>query len=283
MSFTLHRPCTAEEALCLLQETGGKPLAGGTVLMVDYNRGKPLPEHLISLEAIPGWSGITETPDALLLGPLVTFDEIEESALCREYATALWQAARVVGGPQVRNRATLGGNLAAASPSADAAAPLLALGAELILISINDTRTLPLSGFFIGPGKTVLMPGELIAGILLPKSGLTSRFRKVGKRSALAVSCASLAVAAQVSPQGTLSHITVAAGAVAPTPVLCPCTSAVLNSGTLTESTLAAAQQVLLREIAPIDDRWGTAAYRKTVCCNLLAALLEELKGGKTL
>lgn len=283
MSFTLHRPCSTEEALRLLRDTGGIPLAGGTVLMVDYNRGKTLSPHLISLEDIPGWGCIRETPDALLLGPLVTFDQIEESDLCREYAGALWQAARCVGGPQVRNRATIGGNLAAASPSADSAAPLLALGAQLILMSAYDTRTMPLTGFFVGPGKTVLLPGELIAGILIPKSDLRSRFCKVGKRGALAVSCASLALSGRITGSGSLCNIMVAAGAVAPTPVLCPGTAAVLNAGAVTEERILAAQKVLLTEIAPIDDRWATAEYRRTVCCNLLPVLLEQVKRGDAL
>ena len=122
MSFTLHRPRTPEEALLLQKETGGSYLAGGTVTLVNYHRSLEIGGDIISLEAIPGWDSITATETEIQIGPLVTFDRIESSELLHREATALWQAAREVGGPQIRNRATIGGNLCAASPSADAVA-----------------------------------------------------------------------------------------------------------------------------------------------------------------
>lgn len=279
MSFTLYRPHSAEEALCLWDKTHGNFLAGGTVALVNAHRSLPLGEHVISLEAIPGWDTIRETADALLLGPLVTFDAIEQSPCCRDAAHALWQAACEVGGPQIRNRATVGGNLSAASPAADSAPALLALGAEVLLQSREGIRTLPLSEFFVGPGRTVLRPGELLCSIRIPKmAGGVSRFAKVGKRNALAVSCAGLAVAGVLTSTG-LSQITIAAGSVAPTPLLCPKTSALLNAGALTPDRVQEAALLLQGEIAPRDDRWATAEYRRTVCGNLLSKLLSELKG----
>lgn len=279
MSFTLHRPRSPEEALLLRQQTGGAFLAGGTVLMVDLRRGKAAPQDVISLHDIPALHTLEETAEELLLPALFTFDGIEESPLCRDHAFALWQAAREVGGPQVRNRATLGGNLAAGSPSADSAAPLLALGASVTLQSMAGERTLPLSSFFLAPGQTALRPDELLTVIRIPKAGLCSRFRKVGRRQALSVSAASLAVAARQGGEG-LTAFSVAAGSVAPTPRYCGKTAACLNGGALTPERLEEAGRILQTEISPIDDRWATAKYRRVVCGNLLPELIKELKGG---
>jgi len=273
MQFKLHRPNSIEEAVALYRETGGTYLAGGTVLLVDHHSGKHIGHDLISLENISSLRGIRETAEGIVIGSCTTLDELDRSDLLRERACALWQAAGQVGGPQVRNRGTIGGNLAAGSPSADAAAPLLALGAILRLQGPGGSRELPLQSLFADVFKTNLLPGELITEILLPAGGsCVSRFTKVGKRNALAISCINMAVAH--SPESGWS---VAAGAAAPTPRLCRCTMELLNEGPLTEERLARACEAILTEISPIDDRWATASYRRRVCVNLLKAMLKEV------
>ena len=274
MHFDLHRPNSVEEAIALYRETGGTYLAGGTVLLVNHHNGGDIGRHLISLERISALRGIRETEDGIVIGPCTTLDEIEQSELLQEKAHALWQAAGQVGGPQVRNRGTIGGNLAAGSPSADAAAPLLALGAILRLQGPDGSRNLPLDSLFVDVFKTSLLPGELICEILLPSSATcVSRFAKVGKRNALAISCINMAVAHR--PESGWS---VAVGAAAPTPRLCRRTMELLNESSLTEARIAQACEAILTEISPIDDRWATASYRRRVCVNLLKAMLKEVR-----
>ena len=271
MRFHLHRPRSAAEAVAIWAETKGTYLAGGTVLLAEGGRVHPIGDDLISIEDLPELHGIREEDGTLFIGAAETFDALEWSGLVKERAYALWQAAREVGGPQIRNRATIGGNVADASPAADGATPLLALGAEVAAIGPEGTRTIPIRSFFLGKFRTALLPGELIAGFRIPvEGGLRSAFRKVGKRTALAVSCLNVAAARRGA------RIDVAVGAAAPRSVWCERTSGILSEGPLTRERLRAAQEAILTEISPIDDRWATAEYRREVCARLLAALTEE-------
>lgn len=273
MHFNLHRPNSIEEAISLYQKTGGTYLAGGTVLLVNHHSGAEIGCDLISLEGIPALGVIQETGEVLSIGACVTLDQLEHDDAIRQNAYALWQAATQVGGPQIRNRGTIAGNLAAGSPSSDVAAPLLALGAKLRLQGPDGARELPVSDLFAGVFKTNLLPGELITEILIPLGKpCVSRFTKVGKRNALAISCINMSVVSR--PETGWS---VAVGAAAPTPRLCPLTMEILNEGPLTEERVAYACETILTEIAPIDDRWASASYRRKVCVNLLKAMLKEV------
>lgn len=277
MSFVLHRPQTLGQAIELQSRTGGNYLAGGTVMMVNYNKGLSIGQELIDLSQIAELRTVEERGDTLVLGAGLTFDELEQQPLCRQYAHALWQAAREVGGPQVRNRATLGGNLCAASPSADAATPLLALKAELELVGGQGKRRIAAKEFFTAPGKTVKLPDEVLTCIVIPKTDSDSLFRKVGKRNALAVSCINMAVNAQVNQEGMLSELCIAVGAAAPTVRLCPKTAALMEHTAITTELLSQAAELIQTEIAPIDDRWASADYRRAVCGNLMRQLIGML------
>lgn len=277
MSFVLHRPQTLAQAIELQPKTNGSYLAGGTVLMVNYNKGLSIGQEVIDLTQVAELHSVQEQEDTLVLGAGLTFDELEHLPLCRQYAYALWQAACEVGGPQVRNRATLGGNLCAASPSADAATPLLALGAEFELVGAKGTRRIAAEQFFTAPGKTVKLPDEILARVFVPKAGSKSLFYKVGKRNALAVSCINMAVAANANSEGKLSALRIAVGAAAPTVRLCAKTAALLEGKALTQEVLLQATELVQTEIAPIDDRWASADYRRMVCANLLEKLVLEL------
>lgn len=271
MSFSLYRPETAAEAVALQCRTGGAYLAGGTVTLVNRHQGKDINPHQISLEEICELHTIRETEDAIQIGACVTMSEIEASDTVGRWAEALRQAAAQVGGPQVRNRATIGGNLAAGSPAADTAPALLALGAQLNILSSEGPRTLPVEQLFSRPFVTTLSAEELILSVSIPKRIHTSRFAKVGKRNALAISCITMAVVKGETWQ-------VAVGAAAPTPVLCREASAALNGGGTFEERLEAACEAVCGDIAPIDDRWATASYRRKVCRNLLRATARELE-----
>lgn len=267
-------PATVEEAVALAKETNGAFLAGGTVTMVAYHRNKPVPETQISLERLDALKTISLEDGVLRLGALVTMDEIENSALVKEHARALSEGAMNVGGPQVRNRATLGGNIAAAAPASDCAAPLLALNASLRIVSPEGERTVPVREFLPGYSKNPLGTAELVTAIEIPVSGVAaSAFMKAGKRNAMIVSSANLAVARY--KDGTVA---VAAGAVAPRPVYCEKTSAALSAD---PKDLLNAGRLIQDEIRPIDDRWATEKYRRAVIRNLLAALMEKTEANE--
>ena len=273
MHFHLHRPNSIEEALVLYQQTGGSYLAGGTVLLVNHHNGADIGRDLISLEGIAPLHGIRETEDAIIIGACTTMDEIEDSLLLWEEALALWLSAAETGGPQIRNRATVAGNIAGGSPASDAAAPLLALGAVLRLQGPDGSRELPVKDLFVHVFKTNLLPGEIITEIVIPRrKGTRSLFKKVGKRNALAISCLNMAVARTAD-----GFWSVAVGAAAPTARLCTKTMEILNAGAPDEARLAQACEAILTEIAPIDDRWATASYRRKVCVNLLKAMVKEV------
>jgi len=266
MSYCLYCPETLEEAVALQQQTGGAYLAGGTVSLVNHHRGQDIGACQISLDRIPALRGITTENGMLRIGAYVTMDELEQSEAVKANSYALWQAAAEVGGPQIRNRATLGGNLAAASPSSDCATPLLAMDAVLCVIGAAGTRRIPLREFFLGRFRHTLSPEEIIQSIEIPlQPGAVSAFRKVGKRSALAVSCLNVAMVRSEA------SIAVAVGAAAPKAVYCEKTSALLSAGRVEEAAAA-----LQTEICPIDDRWATASYRRTVSDRLLRAMLKE-------
>lgn len=273
MQFHLHRPNSIEEALELYRQTGGTYLAGGTVLLVNHHNGADIGSHLISLEGISALHGIRETADGIVIGACATMDEIENCAALKEQAYCLWQSAVETGGPQIRNRATLAGNIAGGAPSSDAAAPLLALDAVLRLEGPEGSRELPVKDLFVHVFKTNLLPGELITEIFLPRKQRVSRFVKVGKRNALAISCINMAVSHSEDHGWS-----VAVGAAAPTPRLCIKTMEILNGGALDAACMSRACETVLTEIAPIDDRWATASYRRKVCVNLLKSMVEEVR-----
>ena len=271
MRFHLHRPGSAAEAVALCAGTNGTYLAGGTVLLAEGGRVHPVGGDLISIEDLPELHGIREENGSLFIGAAETFDALEWSEAVKSRAHALWQAAREVGGPQIRNRATIGGNVADASPAADGATPLLALDAVVETLGPDGPRSIPIRSFFHGKYRTELRAGELVTGFRIRTGGeVRSAFRKVGKRTALAVSCLNIAAARRGN------RIDVAVGAAAPRSVWCEGTSEILSSGPLTPERLCAARERLLTEISPIDDRWGTAEYKREVCARLLSALMEE-------
>lgn len=268
------RPKCLSEAINMQKETNGSFIAGGTFSMVEINSDRFSPEHLIDLSLISDLYGITELEDKVYVGALSTFTDLENSEIINKLFPALSKSASEVGGPQVRNRGTVGGNICAASPAADAVPALLVLDAVLEICGINGTRLIPISEMFLAPKKTCLSPDEIVVKIILPKNGGTSGFIKVGKRNALAVSSVNMAMATVVL-ENKITSLKIAVGSAAPTPRLCPKTAAcIMENGT---EALFKAQDIMMEEISPIDDRWATAEYRRMVAKNMLEALTAEL------
>ena len=287
-------PTTLADALKLKAEHGAAArfLAGGTDLLVELaHAGAPDAAQvgLIDLTRIPGMAEIREEDGALHLGPLVTHNQCVRSPLLVEQAFPLARACWEVGAPQIRNRATIAGNLVTASPANDTIAPLMALDANVRVESAQrGRRTLPLTQFFRGLRQVDLAADEMLTrvSIPLPNPARRGNFIKLGLRRAQAISvlnvAASLACAAGRDWRSAeITHAALALGAVAPTVVRATEAEAFLLGRTLTEETVAEAARRAATQTRPIDDARGSAAYRLAMVETLVARLLRQLRDGR--
>jgi xanthine dehydrogenase small subunit len=266
------RPTSLAEA-CRLARTA-LPIAGGTDLMVEANQRHRRFESLLSLEAVPELQELSSSPAELVLGAGVTLARLErwlgEHAPDVELLHQLWP---LFSSRLIRNRATLGGNLATASPIGDSAPALLALDASLTLVSDAGSRRVPLAEFFTAYRQTKLTPGELIRSVHIPRPLPTfQRFYKVSKRTLDDISTVAAGFALTLDEQGKVTRLGVGLGGVAATPLVAPSLSRLAVNQPWNETTLA----LLLREAAglgtPQSDLRGSAEYRRA----MLGKLLEK-------
>jgi CO/xanthine dehydrogenase FAD-binding subunit len=258
----------------LTQHPAARPFAGGTDLMVVLESGHLPPGRYVSLQHCRELLGIQEAPDGVTIGALTTYTEIRNAPLLARRYPLLALAASETGGLATQNRGTIGGNIANASPAADTPPVLLVYDAELELMSAAGSRRIPYAAFHLGYKKMDLAPGELIARIHLPlRDGWRDYYRKVGARRAQAIS--KVCFAGSIMMEGTrIKDVRIALGSVAPTVVRATRTEGTLRGRTLDEAAIAAAEQPLTSEIAPIDDIRSTARYRERVAANLLREFL---------
>jgi len=262
---TLLRPKSLREALAMLRDNAPlTPMAGCTDLYVALNFGTLAETRFLDLWRLDALRRIEARGDVLSIGALATHADIIRSPLVRARVAMLAAASRVVGGVQIQNRGTLGGNVANASPAGDTLPVLAAADAVVVLQSAAGTRRVPFTGFYTGYRQSVRRPDELVAALEVPRLRGRQFFRKVGTRAAQAIS--KVVIAGVVGDE-----VRVALGSVAPTVVRALRTEAALARG----ATLADAQRTLMDEIAPIDDIRSTAEYRRRVAANLLARLLD--------
>jgi xanthine dehydrogenase small subunit len=262
----LLRPRSLRDALRMLRDEGPLvPMAGCTDLYVSLNFGTLDRKRFVDLWRLDELRGIERRRGALRLGALTTFSELIKSSIVNRELPMLAAAAREVGGVQIQNRGTLGGNVANASPAGDTLPVLSASDARVELRSAAGTRLVPFTSFYTGYRRTVARPDELVVAFEIPNASGQQWFRKVGTRAAQAISKVVLA-GVRGGPQPRI-----AVGSVAPTVVRLRKTEAALAGG----ASIAEAQQMMLTEIAPIDDVRSTAEYRRRVAVNLLAQFLE--------
>jgi len=269
----------SKEACALLSKYGkkAKVLAGGTDLMAAINRRLLSPEVVISIGDV-GLNYIKVDGKNLIIGATTSHTEIIRSAVVKEKAPLLAEAVRHIGSPAIRNMGTIGGNLVNASPAGDAATALLALGAKLKLISARGGRDVSIDEFFLGPGKTVLKPDELLQEVSIPIQGAGSKWAwyKLGKRKADICSVVSIAVALQMD-KGICKKARITLGAVAPTPLLAKKAGALLEKKKSDEALIEQVAKVAAEETTPIDDVRGTAWYRRKVSEVLVKRLLNQI------
>jgi carbon-monoxide dehydrogenase medium subunit len=276
--FDMMTPKTMNEALGQLAVGEAEPVGGGTNAVVDLRSRRHVPKALVDVSRLSELKGIRREDGYVVAGGGVTVAELLASSLIRKCAPPIVEAARLFANPLVRNRATLAGNLADASPAADMAPPLLALDAEVELVSLHDCRRVPLAEFFTGVRKTVRRADELLSAVRWPAPGPAAKFgyTKLGLRQADAISVISVAVRLDVDPDGRCRAARIAMGAVAPTPLRALAAEAFLTGKPLDPQTIAEAARLAGEATQPISDLRATAAYRRRVAEVLVRRLLAQ-------
>jgi len=270
------RPRTLDEAIEMLAQRPDeiRPLAGGTDVLVQAKDGTVGRGILFDVTGVLELHGIEERGDDLWIGAATTHTEMMASAAVAQFAPALPAACAVVGGPQIRNRGTLGGNLANASPAADTVPTLYAADAVVELVSVSSRRDVPITEFFLGPRRSVLARDELIVGVRIPRRpGVRGAFLRLGQRQAQAISKVSVAVGIAFR-DGRPEWVRVALGSVAPTVVRAPRAEQILLAGGA--DALRQAREIVKEEIAPIDDLRSTREYRRQMAGVLLERAVRK-------
>ncbi len=260
------RPRSLGEALEILAENPeAAPLAGGTDLLVDMKLGRRRPGILVDIRMLDELRGITVDNNHVVIGAATTLEEILGSPVVAEKLPLLREAVYNMASWQIRNIATIGGNLCNASPAADTAPPLLVYGAQLIARSRRGERTIAIEDFFHGPRKTALERDEILAAIRvpIPPENHGAAFIKLGRRNSFTLSIVGVAAALTLGDDGRVSWIRIALNSVAPTPVRARSVEAALYGKTLSMEAVEKAADKVIGDISPISDVRASKKYRE--------------------
>ncbi|MDZ7362206.1 MAG: xanthine dehydrogenase family protein subunit M [candidate division KSB1 bacterium] len=280
-TIEVYSPKTLVEAYHRLQELNGraKLLAGGTDLMVQLHDRVGVAPAYLNIWNLDELRGIAEAGDHLRIGALTTYTQIIKSPIVKQYCPILIEASQTVGGVQIQNRGTLGGNIVNASPAGDTLPILAAFEAQLELGSHRGVRVVPFNEFYTGYRQTVLAPDEMVVAVRLPKPASSEQlfFQKVGSRQALVISKVVMACKAQVDAERRMHSIQIGVGSVAPTVIRLRQTEALLKGQVLTEELIESARKLAMQEVKPITDVRSTAQYRRTITGNVLVGFLRHM------
>jgi carbon-monoxide dehydrogenase medium subunit len=270
-AFEMYQPATLQEASRLVKENGpgGRFLAGGTDLVIAMKEKGLLPKYIVDLKRVPGLAGLRENSyGSIALGALTTLYAIETSAPIKKKYPFLAQSAAEVGSIQIRNRATIGGNMANATPSADTAPALIALGATAKIESATGERTIALEEFFKGPGQNAMSPDEILTEITIPKTGprLVGEYIKFSPREMMDLAYVGVAVVYNLGDKNKqCGGVRIVLGAVAPTPIRAKRAEAALEGQVLSEALAEKVGQLSAEEAKPISDVRSSADYRRAM------------------
>jgi carbon-monoxide dehydrogenase medium subunit len=288
--FQYLRPTNLEDAIAILNTHGpdARLLSGGTDLLVRLRLGHIRPAVVVDLKRVAALdTGIEERGNTIRIGARTVMTDIIADARIQHHYPGLVEAARVVGSVQIRNRATLAGNICNASPAADTAPALLVYGATVLIAGPDGERRVALGDFFIGPGKTVLKRGDLVLAIELPEPSepAGAAFGRITRRKG--VDLATINLVALVTASGTARF---AFGAVAPTPILVSDATGALGAEQHDTTVRTAALAHLVASARPISDVRGSRDYRLAMLrvmsertwTRAVAQLREKLAGGRS-
>lgn len=282
---TYYTPNTLTEALTLLDthRSAARIISGGTDLLLELERGARRLDAVIDVTRVAGLDTITQDDDGRIhLGPAVTHNQVVDSDLCREAAFPLVSACWQVGSPQIRNRGTIAGNLATASPANDTICPLMALDASVTLAGGARRRDVPLADFFLGVRQTALADNEMIVDIHFPamRPNQVGTFEKLGLRRAQAISVVNVAVVLVIA-ESKIAEARITLGSVAPTIIHATDAEQALVGQSLTDAVIARAAQLAAQAAKPIDDVRGSAAYRRYAVEVYTRRALKSLRNGE--
>lgn len=280
MKFDYHEPASLAEAVALAARFGdeGRFLAGGTDLMVQIQAGRLAPRHVVSLHRLSGLAGL-EVNGGVRLGALVTHRSIEGTAAFSGPLRALIEGAEVIGGHQVRNVATVGGNVMNASPAADLVPVLLVLDGVAQLLGPDGERAVPLDRFLTGRGQTERAPAELLTAVTLPAlpAASATAFLKAGRRRAMEISVVCVAARLTLDPRtGRCAEARIALGAVAPRTIRARAAERALEGQPLTPVVMREAGERARGDAEPIGDVRASARFRRHLVGVLVTRALER-------
>jgi carbon-monoxide dehydrogenase medium subunit len=240
-------------------------MAGGTDLLVQIKEGKIRPQCVIDVKGIHEMDGLATSGDELSIGALTRIRTLETSPSALEKVPLLAQAAAKLGSVQVRHRATIGGNLCNASPSAETAPALLAMDAQAVICGKAGTRIVDLADFFLGPGATVLGDGEMLTHLKIPltRNRQGSVYYKLSTRKAMDLAFVGVAVLLELGRGGQISKARIALGAVAPTPIRVPSAEKLLEGRVLDLDAARESAELAAQSCKPISDLRASAEYRR--------------------
>ena len=278
--FDYCAPKGLEEALDIFAEYGerARALAGGTDLILFMERGRLEPDLVVEIPFCPPFVGMEATNSHIRIGSRTTMRELETSSLIREKISILADAASKVGSLQIRNLATIGGNICTASPAGDTLPALLVLDASVKLVSKSGERLVPLREFFVGPGETVRQPNELLTEVIvpLPPSHSGYSFYKLSVRRYMDIAIVNAAAFVAVNENGFITDAKIALGSVAPTPIRAYEAEERLKGNFISDILLDEVGKLAQEASSPITDQRGTAEYRRIMVYRLTKRVVKE-------
>ncbi len=273
-----HEPSTLEEASELMERFGpeARLLAGGTDLLVDVKRGRFQSSHVVSINRIASLRGVVPGDGEVRIGALTTVNQLATSAAIRGRFPAILDAARKIAGPQIRNMATVGGNISNANHCADLPPILMVMNAKVRLWSRSGQRVLPLEAFFIGPKQTALRAGEVLTDIFIPypPARFGAAFARFSLREANAIAVAGVAASLVFDEDGRVREARIALSAVAPTPKLVEEAAALLAGQPLDDDSISRAAAAAVEASHPISDIRAQAEFRQSLVGTLTRSAL---------
>lgn len=277
--YIFHKTTSLADAIAARGEPDGYLLAGGTDLIAQMKAGQRTPAKIVDVKHIPELNHVGEASDgALEIGAAVSATTLAGNAHIRTHHAALHDSVQLIGSLQIQNRATLGGNICNAAPSADAVPPLIADGAIARVAGPDGERTLALEDLFAGPGRTHLGRGELLVSVTLPKPAArsASAYLRFTPRREMDIAVVGAAARIDIDDASNISAARVALASVAPTPVRAPGAEQALIGQPANAATFAAAATAAQSDATPISDTRGSADYRRDLIAVLVRRALEQ-------
>ena len=273
---------SVDDAIKLLTENpNARIIAGGSDVLIKTREGKYAGCELVSIQGLDELRGVKMEDDGtIVIGPLTSFSHITKNEIVKKHIPTLGWAVDQVGGPQIRNIGTIGGNICNGATSADSAASVFAYGVDLTVVGPNGTRTVNVEDFYAGPGKVKLEQGEIVTEVRIPKKnyeGFGGHYTKYAMRNALDIATLSCTVLAKLNADKTaLEEVKIAYGVAAPTPVRCHKAEDALKGAPLTRATIDKIGELVLEEIHPRDSWRASKVFRTQIAKEIAKRGLEN-------